>query len=391
MTVRAHTATVRRLERATGELASAATARMEAFAWFARMSADDRAWVGLVAHAGIAAFVAWYRDPASSRAVTADVFGSAPRELVRAVSLHQTVELVRTTIDVVEERVDDLAAPGDADALREGILRYSREIAFAAAAVYAHAAEERGAWDARLEALTLEALLRGDSGEEVTGRAAALGWTTTAAPGRAVVVVVGRIPTAGAGSASDEMRRAARSLRRDALAGVHGDLLVVVLGGCRDPLADAAALLPHFGDGAVVIGPPVADLAGAARSAEDARRAHRVAAMWPDAPRPVTADALLPERALDGDRPARARLVEETHGALAAHDPALVDTVTTFLERAGSIEATARALYVHPNTVRYRLRRVADVTGLTPTIPRDAWSLRMALALGRLGEDRTST
>ena len=57
----------------------------------------------------------------------------------------------------------------------------------------------------------------------------------------------------------------------------------------------------------------------------------------------------------------------------------------------GSLEGTARELFVHPNTVRYRLRRVADVTGLTPTIPRDAWSLRMALALGRLGEDRTST
>ena len=37
-------------------------------------------------------------------------------------------------------------------ALRDSLLRYSREIAFSAAAVYAAAAETRGAWDARVEA-----------------------------------------------------------------------------------------------------------------------------------------------------------------------------------------------------------------------------------------------
>ena len=41
-------------------------------------------------------------------------------------------------------------------------------------------------------------------------------------------------------------------------------------------------------------------------------------------------------------------------------------------------------LFVHPNTVRYRLRRVADVTGVVPTEPRGAFALRLALALGRL-------
>ena len=41
-------------------------------------------------------------------------------------------------------------------------------------------------------------------------------------------------------------------------------------------------------------------------------------------------------------------------------------------------------LFVHPNTVRYRLRQAADLTGLTPTQPRDAFTLEIALALGRL-------
>ena len=135
VTSRRRAATVRRLERSTGTLATAASARMESeHPWYAAMSADDRSWVNLVAQAGIAAFVQWFRDPEGAQAITADVFGTAPLELVRAVSLQQTVDLVRTTIAVVEERVDELAGEEDAAWLREGLLLYSREIAFAAAA-----------------------------------------------------------------------------------------------------------------------------------------------------------------------------------------------------------------------------------------------------------------
>jgi DNA-binding PucR family transcriptional regulator len=38
---------------------------------------------------------------------------------------------------------------------------------------------------------------------------------------------------------------------------------------------------------------------------------------------------------------------------------------------------------VHPNTVRYRLGRIADLTGFTPTDPRGSLALRLALMLGR--------
>ena len=38
---------------------------------------------------------------------------------------------------------------------------------------------------------------------------------------------------------------------------------------------------------------------------------------------------------------------------------------------------------MHPNTVRYRLRQVAELTGLTPGQPRDAFTLQIALVLGR--------
>src|SRR5512145_1150828 len=101
---------VRHLERATGTLATATIARMEdRFDWYRAMPADERSWVGLVIQAGIAAFVDWYANPGEDGPkVTADVFGTAPRELARAVTLQQTVELVRVAIEVVEEMVPDM-------------------------------------------------------------------------------------------------------------------------------------------------------------------------------------------------------------------------------------------------------------------------------------------
>jgi DNA-binding PucR family transcriptional regulator len=134
-----------------------------------------------------------------------------------------------------------------------------------------------------------------------------------------------------------------------------------------------------------VVGSLVADLRQAVRSAREAYSGLRAVVAWPDAPRPVSADDLLPERALTGDTEARDQLVRNTFEALAQQDPVLLSTLAVYLERAGSIEGAARELFVHPNTVRYRLRRVTDVTGLVPAGPRDAWALRLALSFGRLG------
>ena len=138
----------------------------------------------------------------------------------------------------------------------------------------------------------------------------------------------------------------------------------------------------------LVVGPVVPDLLAAGDSAAAAVAGLRAAPAWPDAPRPVLADDLLPERALAGDPLARARLVHDVYRPLQSTGTALVETVSAFLEQTSSLEGTARALFVHPNTVRYRLRRVAEVTGYTPADPRHALTLRLALALGRLADAR---
>ena len=374
-----------RLGTYVGPLANATLARMEAeLPWFRELSASDRSWIGLVAQNGISAFVRWLRE--GDREIQpsyAFVFGIAPTALARVVSLEQTVAMVRMTIAVVESRVEELLGPRDGATVRDAIVLFSREVAFAAAEVYARAAEVRGAWDARLEALVVDSLLRGETDEALRSRAAALGWHSSSS----VTVVLGHAPTGQPGAAGDgieELRRSARHLGLDALCAVQGDRLVVVLGGVEDPEKAAAAVAEHFGPGPVVVGPLVDDLQTANVSARAAVAGLRAAAGWPQAPRPVAADDLLPERSLSGDGHARHQLVTRVYTPLLQQDALLLHTASAFVEAGCSVERAARELIVHPNTVRYRLRRVEELTSLSPSDPRDAYTLRVAITLGRL-------
>ena len=88
-------------------MTTATLAEMEArYHWFRRLDAEDRSWITLVAQAGIDGFVRWFAAPGPEVPSTSEIFGSAPRELARKISLYQTVELVRTTIEVVESQID---------------------------------------------------------------------------------------------------------------------------------------------------------------------------------------------------------------------------------------------------------------------------------------------
>ncbi|GAA2626704.1 PucR family transcriptional regulator [Paractinoplanes durhamensis] len=377
-------ATLRRIERSAGALATSAVARMdETLPWFRALPADQRSWVMLVAQAGIRSLVEWLRsggEIATSQEISDEVFAAAPRALARSITLTQAVQLIKATIDVAESEVGRLAATGEEDALLQAILKFSREIAFSAARVYARAAESRGAWDARLQAMLVDALLRGDSSDVLASRAAALGW----ADAPPVAVVVGRSPGGEITSVLHAVYRAARRSRLEVIGGVHGDRLVVVMGGVTDLAASAAALASSFGDGPIVVGPAVPSLDQATESARAALAGFRAAPAWPGAPNPVAADDLLPERALAGDLAARRTLRHDVYGALARAGSGLLETLDAFFAAGGVLESAARELYVHPNTVRYRLKRVAEVTGLSPLDGRDAFALRLSMTIGRL-------
>ncbi len=376
----------KRLTGVTGQMATATIAEMDVrHEWFSRLEPRHRSWITLVAQAGIDGFVRWFSEPDPTRPSTADVFGSAPRELARRISLLQTVELVRTTVEVVEDQIDELMPKNDRPYLQPAIVAYSREVAFSAAEVYARAAELRGAWDARLEALVVDAVLRGETDETVLSRASTLGWRTSAA----VVVVVGPAPPGEAAAAIESIRHTAAIAGVDLLGAVQGDRLVLLLGGDRLTDDERALQLVRrfvddFGPGPVVVGPPGHDLTDAGISTRAAVSGFRAAAAWPEAPRPVGAQDLLPERALSGDGHARRSLAHDLYAPLVGSGVDLVDTLVAFFDSGASVEGTARALFVHPNTVRYRLRRIAEVSGYSPTDARDAYALRLALTLGRL-------
>ncbi|MFE6255358.1 PucR family transcriptional regulator [Agromyces sp. NPDC057865] len=375
-----------------GELSTQTLKRLEdTLPWYGDMPPSRRSAVGLVAQAGISSFIAWYDDPRSTPWIAADVFGAAPRELLRSVSLQQTLQLIRVVVEVVEERVKN----GGGEELREAILLYSREIAFAAADVYARAAEARGLWDARLEALVVDSILSGEYDDELPSRIAALGWHGHGE----VAVLVGTAPKQ---LDVDHVRRAARHMHADVLIGVQGNRLVLVIGR-SDPLGRepeetigtspaltfmeiATQLEPHFGPGHLVLGHEVPNLVDASKSAKAALAGFAVARSWRHAPRPVHADDLLPERALAGDPLARATLVHRIYRPLQAHSTELLTTLWSYLDNGRSLEATARELFVHPNTVRYRLKRVSDVIGWDATGAREALILQSALIIGSMSD-----
>lgn len=381
------TRAVRQLRSASGSLSTAAMTRMESdLPWFAELGAQERSWVGLIVQAGVRGFVDWYtRGDAvpEGTLVAASVFGAAPSTLAGTISLQQTVDLVRLTIEVVEHNLDSILDPEVAPDVHDAVLRYAREIAFATAEVYARAAEVRGAWDARLEALVVDAVLRDETDDAVLSRASAVGWGARGD----VAVVLGAVPAEHTeAGVVDAVRHAAHVGGMDALGAVQGHRLVVILGGVVDAEKAATAVVGLFGDGPVVVGPVVADLGHAHLSARSATAALRAAPGWPEAPRPVRSADLLPERVLAGDELARTEVVDGIYRPLDAARGTLVETLSAYFAHGASIEPTARALFVHPNTVRYRLGQVADLTGFTPSRPRDALTLQLALALGRLGE-----
>ena len=165
-------------------------------------------------------------------------------------------------------------------------------------------------------------------------------------PGSAAALVsgvtYGLVPLAGSGTDGDE--RAVR-IARDFLDRV-GDRMRPVVG----------------------VGPVSADLAGlvharactdrALRVLREGRGERRVARL-----QDIQADALILDLrdlvAARGDRPtgSLARLIEYDH----KHQGNLVNTLQAWLEAFGDVTAASESLFLHPNTFRYRLRRVAEV------------------------------
>ena len=374
----------RRVQRMSGELLTAATNRMEdSLPWFKALPANERAYVSTIAGAGIATFVDWFvsdQEPSNS---VGSIFSSAPRELARLITLQQTVELVRTTMAVVEESVIRIAGESQSrqQHLRESLLRYSREIAFAAAEVYAQAAESRGAWDARLQDLVLDLILAGENSDALVSRATAAGWDAS----WSLFVMVGPVPSRQIATEVqlEQIRRTAKAQQVDAMVGVQTDRLIAIIGGpnlSNETLNLSKNFVGHFGPGTVVTSALAKDLLSAADCAAAAISAYRSVELIGNPPRLISAADLVAARVVNGDYSAITTLVEKMQGEL---KPDVLGTLAVYLEDEPTIEGCARAQFIHVNTVRYRLKKVHETLGFDPTEPNSALTLRMALMLGR--------
>jgi DNA-binding PucR family transcriptional regulator len=374
---------LRRMKEYSGRLSTEAVSVMQdRLPFFAELEASQRASVALVVQTAVVNFVEWMADPRSNVNYTARAFELMPQDLTRQIALRHSVDMLRVTMEFFEE-VAPLVARNDEQltALTVGILKYSRDLAFSAAMAHADAAEARGTWDSRMEASVVDAVVRGDTGPELLSRAAALNWDTTAP----ATVVVGTPAPGQESQASQDVRDIAIRHGRAALTDVHGTWLVAIVSGQLTPTEKVFSdLLDAFSDGPVVIGPTAPMLTAAYHSASEAISGMNAVAGWRGAPRPVLARELLPERALMGDASAIAALHTDVMRPLADAGPTLTETLDAYLDCGGAIEACARKLFVHPNTVRYRLRRIADFTGRDPTQPRDAYVLRVAATVGHL-------
>ncbi|MEX2195271.1 MAG: helix-turn-helix domain-containing protein [Thermoleophilaceae bacterium] len=185
---------------------------------------------------------------------------------------------------------------------------------------------------------------------------------------------------------SDADRLAARGAA-DWLAAPAAGLVCLLV---PDPEAPGrrAELLAVAGDAPLAIGPAVA-WHEAALSFGRAQSALRLAVEGViDTGRPVVADDHAVELLLHADRRLARDLAARALAPLADLTPAsrerMSATLMAWLAHQGRTEAVARALHVHPQTVRYRMGRLRDLLGEALKRPDSRFELELALRAGRL-------
>ncbi|MCH4161247.1 MAG: helix-turn-helix domain-containing protein [Bifidobacterium sp.] len=367
-------------------------------AWHSNLSEQDKQLLNLIIETAVADFLAWmkeYRHSADAsqgpRPSTDHIFFVAPLEFTKAISLKQALEVTRLIVDILERNISGFSDPENEQEIRNGMLYYAREVAFSAASVYATSAEARGDWDTRIETLTIEDLIDNVTDHHVTSRMGMLGWTSD----YHCFAVVGKLADGReleSGLVQRRIRGTIRAQGGECLLSNHDGLLVILV----DPRAKGSPeeflepLIRYFDDGPLCLGPLRHQVAGAADTIRAALITYQTApamSVLSEAtgiPRPLRADDVLPERALFGDVTARQELYTSVYASLRGDDPenSLLKTLSTFLLSGSSLEITARELNVHPNTVRYRLKRSIEITGWDPMNPREAYVLLTAVKIG---------
>ena len=62
----------------------------------------------------------------------------------------------------------------------------------------------------------------------------------------------------------------------------------------------------------------------------------------------------------------------------------MIRTLEAYFERHGNLKKTANALYIHRNTLLYRLERIQDITGLDLNNPETRLALQLTLRIHKM-------
>jgi len=84
-----------------------------------------------------------------------------------------------------------------------------------------------------------------------------------------------------------------------------------------------------------------------------------------------------------GGHPELAQFCDEMLGKLldydAQHNSTLVETLSEYFTQRGNLSRTAEALYIHRNTLQYRMERIGEITGLDLDNPETRLAMQLAL------------
>jgi len=325
-------------------------------------------------------FVALIRDPDAGREPGRDVYvGLGRGELRQGRTLDSLQSAYRVGARVAWRRISAAARrhqvdPDQLAILAEAIFAYIDELSADSVEGYAQAQREQEGERQRRRRELLALLLRDPPADEADVRAAAqaAGWRL---PRAALTLAV----------ADADLARVGRRLPADALAATIEGLgcAVVASGASRVELERAV-------DGVTAAaGPAVtrAELAGSWSLATAALRASEAGAIRPEGL--VWAAEHVPELLLFESGGLAEHLAERRlsplEGLTRAARSRMEETALAYVQHGGNAAAMARALHLHPQTIRYRLGRLRELFGEALEDPDSRFELELALRWARLG------
>src|SRR5215207_6075021 len=322
-------------------------------------------------------FVALIRDPDAGREPGRDVYVALGRgELRQGRTLDSLQSAYRIGARVAWRRISAAARrhrvdPDQLAILAEAIFAYIDELSADSVEGYAQAQREQEGERQRRRRELLALLLRDPPAEERALREAAqaAGW---------------RLPRSAAplAVAEGDLARVARRLPADALTGAVDGVGCALVSGAASP-SGTAELERATESVTAALGPaaPRAELGASWALAKAALRAAEAGAI--DGASPITADRHLADLLIFESGGLADRLAQSRLAPLAELTPAarirMEETALAFVQRGGNAAAMARALHLHPQTIRYRLARLRELFGNQLEDPDARFELELAL------------